>query len=66
MLNCPIKHELVRATNLGGEFSKSMALVREKIDLCEKCKELKTCSVKKEFDSMVDEVIAELNDEWGL
>ncbi len=66
MLNCPIKKDLEEATELGGEFTKQMKKVREEIEACEKCTVKKTCKARIDFNLMVDEIVTELNEEWGL
>ena len=66
MIDCPIREDLEKATDIGGEFSKRMKEIREDIEVCDRCPELKTCKVRKDFDSMVNKIIAELNEEWGL
>jgi hypothetical protein len=66
MLNCPIKKDLEEATELGGEFSKQMEKVRKEIEACEGCEVRKTCKVRIDFNQMVDKIVAELNEEWGM
>ncbi len=66
MIDCPIKKDLEKATDIGGEFSKRMKEIRDEIKICDKCPVLKTCKVRKDFDLMVSKIIAELNEEWGL
>jgi hypothetical protein len=66
MLDCPIKKDLEEATELGGEFSKQMKKVRKEIEACDKCEVRKTCKVRIDFNLMVDKIVAELNEEWGM
>ncbi len=66
MLNCPIKKSLEETTDLGGEFSKKMKEIRDELEICDKCPELKKCQVRKDFDVMVENIIKQLNEEWGL
>ncbi len=66
MLDCPIKKDLEEATELGGAFSKKMKKVREEIEQCEKCPIKKTCKPRIDFNLMVDRIVKELNEEWGM
>jgi len=64
--NCPIKQDLEKATKLGGEYSKIMRKLRREINICEACTKRSECSIRAKFDRVVDEVITELNRDWGL
>jgi len=65
-MNCPIKVDLNKAIDLGGEYSKIMRKIRREIGICDTCTSRTDCEVRSRFDQAVDEVIAELNREWGL
>lgn len=66
MIDCPIKEDLEKTTELGGEFSKQMKKIRDELKVCEQCPELKICEARKDLDRMVDRIILEINEEWGL
>jgi len=66
MLDCPIKEDLESTTVAGGEFSKKMKEIRDELGICDKCPELKTCKERKAFDVMVENIVKQLNEEWGL
>ena len=65
-INCPIKADLEKANEIGGEYSKIMRKIRREISICDTCTGRTNCEIRSRFDRMVDEVIAELNREWGL
>ena len=64
--NCPIKSELEKATKLGNEFAKVMRKLRREIEVCDTCTKRGECDIREKFDRVVDEVITELNQDWGL
>ena len=65
-INCPIRADLEKAQELGGEYSKIMRKIRREIGICDSCTSRSDCEIRPKFDRMVDEVINELNREWGL
>lgn len=65
-IDCEIRDEVEKAVELGGQFVRSVRKLRRSLKACEKCADQDDCVFTREFMSMVNEVITEINHEWGL
>ena len=64
--DCPIKEEAEKVVELGGETLKYLRRLRIKMRACPDCPDNGNCPIQTEFNAAVDQVIQELNEEWGL
>lgn len=64
--DCPLKSDAEKVVELGGETLKYLRRLRIKMRACQDCPENVGCPLQAEFNAAVDQVIQELNEEWGL
>jgi hypothetical protein len=64
--NCPIKADAEKVVELGGETLKYLRRLRINMRKCQDCSDNINCPIQAEFNAAVDQVIQELNEEWGL
>ena len=64
--NCPLKEDVKRVVGLGQEMASFMRRLRIKMRTCDSCLDRDGCVLQAEFNAAIDQVIQELNEEWGL
>jgi hypothetical protein len=64
--DCPIKADAEKVVELGGETIKYLRRLRINMRKCQECSDNGNCPIQTEFNAAVDQVIQELNEEWGL
>ncbi len=65
-MKCPLESEMNSAIEIGQKFTKVMRRLRRKIDDCKNCPMVDDCKIRERFNTEVDSIITELNEEWGL
>ena len=63
---CPIKDELKQATALGEQFVTVIHRLQCDLEVCELCNAFDDCQIAQVLNPVIDEVILEINDEWGI
>lgn len=66
MDNCPIRKEAEKVMGLGTEMLKALRRLRRSMAKCEICPHQVGCPLRQEFNEMIDGIITELNEQWGL
>ena len=64
--NCPVKRDAQETAKLGGETLKAMRRLRRRMRYCPECADYDDCPLLAEFNATVDQVIREIQEEWGL
>jgi len=64
--DCPIKAEFEQAVDLGEQVVVVIRNLVKYMAVHEQCSSSRDCSILQYSNSMIDEVIQEINDEWGL
>ena len=65
-MDCPVKAELEQAIDLGEQVVEVIRNLVNFTALNEQCSSGEGCPILQSSNSMIDEVIQEINDEWGM
>lgn len=65
-MDCPIKAEFEQAVDLGEQVVGVIRNLVKYMTIHEQCSSSRDCPILQCSNSMIDEVIQEINDEWGL
>ena len=66
LINCPIEKSAKEITEAGEAMLKGIRRLRVELANCSKCTQLDNCTVRQNLNTTINQVITELNDEWGL
>jgi hypothetical protein len=64
--HCPVLQSAEQVRKSGDNLLRSMRRLRRSLNACQACPQQNECSFRLSFNTQVDAVIAELNEEWGL
>ena len=64
--SCPVKRDAQETARLGGQTLKAFRRMRRRMRYCPQCVEYDDCPLLAEFNATVEQVILELQEEWGL
>jgi hypothetical protein len=62
--DCPVQQDTALIQGLSKDLTKTMRKLRRDVANCVKCAAFEDCPFIKEFNTLVQEVIQEINDEW--
>ena len=62
---CPVLQDTRTIQGLSHDLERAIRKLRRDLQLCEACPSYDDCTVLKEFNAMVHEVISEVSDEWN-
>jgi hypothetical protein len=65
MLHCPVKQYANNVTRSGKETLRGLRLLRKSLMNCEICSAFGQCQLREHFNMQVDQVIAQIVEEWG-
>jgi hypothetical protein len=63
--DCPVLEPARKAMRSGQDFNRALRRLRKSMLACEKCIQTDDCCFRRNFNSMVDAVIVEINAEWS-
>jgi hypothetical protein len=63
--NCPIQEDVRQAKVVGDQFVTAIHRLQRDLEVCEFCPTLDDCHLVQSLNQIVDEMILEINDEWG-
>ena len=63
---CPIKADVEEAGEVGEQFVTVIQKLRRDLDACESCRAYEDCPILGSLNSMINDIIEEVNDEWTL
>lgn len=63
--DCPVMEQAIIALKSSEETRKAIRILRETLLDCSTCPEFFRCEMQEEFNLQIDQVIAEINEEWG-
>lgn len=63
---CPIKADLEEAGEVGEQFVTVIQDLRQDLDVCERCRAYKDCPILGSLNSIINDLIEEVNDEWRI
>jgi len=61
---CPIIDDIGEVQENSKKLTKSLRKLRRDLDLCKTCKSVDDCPTLRQFNSMVQTAITEVNEEW--
>ncbi len=63
-MNCPIKEHTEKISAESNDLIQQMRQLRMDLIRCKRCPNLNTCWLIKNFNSLVNTAIEEINEEW--
>jgi len=63
---CPLADDVEEAIRLGNEFSSAIRKLRRQMKNCDQCASFEECPIIQKFQTMVNEIILEVNHEWDI
>jgi hypothetical protein len=63
---CPLADDVEEAIRLGNEFSSAIRKLRRQMKNCDKCESIDDFPIIQKFQTMVNEIILEINHEWDI
>ena len=63
--DCPIKAKLEEVAELGEQYVVVIRNLGKDMDVHKQCSAFDDCPILQSLNSIIDEVIQEINDEWG-
>jgi len=63
--DCPIKAKLEEVAELGEQYKMVIRNLRKYMDVREQCSAFDDCPILQSLNSIIDDVIQEINDDWG-
>ena len=65
MQHCLVTQQANNVLRSGKETQRALRRLRQSLLNCEICPAFEECELREQFNLQVDQVIAEINEEWG-
>ena len=65
MQNCPVIQQTNKVLRSSKDTKRGLQFLRNSLMNCDACKEYEICELRERLNSQVDNVIAEIIEEWG-
>jgi hypothetical protein len=62
---CPLQQCAQQASQSGRNFRRDLRKLRRMQEHCKLCALEPECAIRLEFDELVDQVVSDINQEWG-